>query len=75
MKAFELALAMELFFDHRNADFIGFRLQRIILNAPQKSINDNTKFGRQFLSSSPSCYLSHNIRILDLLILREQQDL
>ena len=42
MKAFELALAVELFFDHRNADFIGFRLQRIILNAPQKSINGNT---------------------------------
>ena len=43
MKAFELALAMELFFDHRDADFIGFRLQRIIRNTPLKSINGSTE--------------------------------
>ena len=41
----------------------------------RKDRNCRPKFGRQFLSYSPGCYLPHNIRILDLLVLREQQDL
>ena len=41
----------------------------------RKDRNCRPKFGRQFLSSSPGCYLPQNIRILDLLILCEQQDL